>query len=420
MCWSVTVSALEIETGVGAGMEYTDNVHLASVDESEDAVTIGYVGATISETGGSVNADANASLRKQHYSKDSYPDKSYFDLGATVDWEMLKQRFSWLLQDYYSQVPVDTLDPNTPDNIQDSNIFTFGANVNFPVSTLQSIVLRPEYRNFYYETLSTDNQQYSLTVNWNYRLTRLTSIGLSASQRVIDYDEPGIAEVTYNSAYLVVSSKRVRSDISADLGMTRVDREDGQSTEAFSGNLSWELNLVRDSSLNLYLSTDLTDSGDTSLRAVVDPSTGNPVIIQVAADVIRNKVMTVGYHRRDGTLASSLTGELHELDYSVSPNDRKIRSLNASLDYPLTALLSSRFFAQYRSSDLIADNRTDNEYSASINLGYRLSRKLRSSIDIRYARAESTLNTRSYREFSAFVSLVYGYGYISRPGRGRS
>ena len=134
--------------------------------------------------------------------------------------------------------------------------------------------------------------------------------------------------------------------------------------------------------------------------------------------MIRNKVMTVGYRRRDGTLNSSLTGELRELSYSESPNDSRIRSLNAAFNYRLTALLSSGFHARYSNTELIDSDRVDNEYTVGASLGYLLSRKLRSTFDIQYHNTESTEDTQDYNEFSAFVSLVYGYGNVSRPARG--
>jgi hypothetical protein len=414
-----TASALEIQPGIGVGVEYTDNVRLTAVDESEDTIGVGYVGARISENSGPFSADATASLNYQRYTKDSYPDRRYFNLGATAGWEMVKNRFNWLLQDYFSQRPINTFDAATPDNIQDNNIFTFGANINVPVSGLQTFTLRPEYRSFYYEGQTTDNQQYSLTANWNYQIYRLTSVGLSASLRNVDYDEPGVATVTYSSVYFVLSGKRVRSDFSTDLGVTRVERGSGRSTDGFAGKFNWLVNLTSRSSIRTYIATDLTDSSNGALRAVVDPGTGNPDDIQLTTDVIRNKVMTVGYNRRDGALNSSVTGELREMTYSKSPdNDRRIKALTASFNYPLTPLLSSGFYARYSNSEQINTVRTDNEYTVGVNMGYSLSRKLHSKFDVKYNNRTSTQTTQDYNEFSAFVSLVYGFGKVTRPGHG--
>jgi len=418
MLCAAAASALEIEPGIGAGVEFTDNARLSSSGEADELIAVGYVGAKISEHTGPLSTDATASLSHLRYTRDSYPDRRDFNLGATAGWEMVKNRFDWLLQDYYTQQPVNVADSVTPDNIQDTNIFTFGANINIPVSGLHTITLLPEYRNFYYEGQTTDNQQYSLSASWNYQMYRLTSVGLSASLRTIDYDEPGIANVDFSSIYFVFSGRRTRSEFSTNIGVTRVTRDNRPSTEAFAGSLDWLLDLTSRSSLRTYLSTDLTDSGSGALYAFIDPGTGNPVFVQVGSDVIRNKVLTIGYKRRDGALNSSLTGELRELIYSESPNDSRIRSLNGAFNYPLTALLSSGLSARYVRLEETETGRTDNEYSVGANLGYSLSRKLRAVFDVNFNNKESTDATQRYNEFSAFFSLVYGYGSVGRPGRG--
>lgn len=412
-----SASALEIEPGIGGGVEYTDNALLTTADEKHDLIAISYVGAKISEDKGAIGADATASFSQQHYTKDSYTDRHYFNLGASIDWEMVKNRFKWLMQDYYTQRPVNAINAITPDNLQNTNIFTFGADIDVVVTGLQTLTLRPEYRSFYYEGQSTDNQQYSLSANWNYQIFRLTSIGLNASSRSVNYDEPGIAKVTFNSIYFVVSTRRVRSDLSVNLGITRVEKESSQNTDALAGNLDWLVKLTRHSNVRTYLSSDLTDSSDSALSAAVDPGTGDPNNLQVTGDTIRNKVMTVGYHRQDGALYSDLTAELRELDYSESPNDRRVRSVYAAFNYPLTALLSGGLYTRYNKTEELETGRTDNAYTIGANLGYSLSRKLRAKFDIRFNNSASTQDTQNYNEFSAFVSLVYGYGDISQSGR---
>ena len=152
---------------------------------------------------------------------------------------MVKNRFSWLVSDYFQQEPINAIDASTPDNLQNSNFFTFGAGINYPVSPRQSFTLRPEFRDFYYETLTTDNQQLSLTLDWNYVMSELTSVGLSGIARTVDYDEPGIADVHFNSIYFVLAGQRARSVYTTSLGTTSVDRDNGQHTSGFAGNLNW-------------------------------------------------------------------------------------------------------------------------------------------------------------------------------------
>ncbi len=136
--------AVLFEPGVGIGVEYTDNATLVNEDKVNDLITVGYVGARLSENEGALTYDATTSFNNQSYTQDTFPDQHYFNLGASADWAMIKDRFNWFLSDYFSQRTVNTLNSNTPDNLQDTNVFTFGANIRTPISARQSFSLDPD------------------------------------------------------------------------------------------------------------------------------------------------------------------------------------------------------------------------------------------------------------------------------------
>jgi len=415
---SFKISALEFRPGVGVGVEYTDNARLTSENQVDDTIIVGYIGARLEELEGPVTGDITASLNHQRYTSDSYEDTRYFNLGATGRWEMIKERFDWYLRNYYFQRPINTTDPNTPDNIQDSNIFTFGANMVFPVSARQTFTLLPEYRNFYYEIAVTDNQQLSLVSSWDYQVSSVTTVGLNARIRSVDYDEPLITDVTFGSVFFAFSGSRARSEFITNLGTTYVNRANDQSTEEFAGNLDWLVNLTSRSRFRAYIATDLTDSSAGALNATVDPGQGDPNFIQITSDVIRNQVMTLGYLRQIGTLGSSLTGEYRNLNYSESPNDRRIWNVSLVLGYPVTALLRSGFYSRYYNVEYIDTDRIDDSYTIGGDLRYQLSRNLHCVLDLKYRNRESNLGLQNnYNEWSLYASLTYGFGQPLRPTR---
>lgn len=409
--------ALEFEPGIGVGLEYTDNAKLSADNQLDDLIAVGYIGAILREDDGPVQADITASLNHHRYTKDTFKDLRYFNLAATAGWEMIKNRFDWLLRNIYSQRPINSADPNTPDNIQDSNAFTFGANIGYPISARQKFTLLPEYRNFYYEIQNTDNQQFSLAASWNYDIDDLSSAGWNATVRTVVYDEPVINDVRFGNISFTFSNIRARSNISTRLGSTYVQRENGQSTVEFTGNLNWLVNLTNRSRVRSFISSDLTDSSNGALNAALDPETGDPNNVQITTDVIRNQVISLGYLRQDGTLNSSLTGQLRNLNYSESPNDRRIWSVNAEFGYPVTALLSSGFYGRYSNTDFLDRGRIDNNLTIGGGIRYRLSRKLTSRFDIKYRNKDSALDSANFTEWSVYASLTYGFGGPMRPTR---
>ena len=125
---------------------------------------------------------------------------------------------------------------DTPDNTQDTNVFTFGPAIRWPLSRRQTLSFNPSYRNFYYEEQDTDNQQLSLTASWFYQMYRLTGVGLDSGVTRVDYDdEQRKPDYTISNIHLVVAGRRARSEF--------------ESQNGFSGNLTWLLTLTGHSRL---------------------------------------------------------------------------------------------------------------------------------------------------------------------------
>lgn len=417
MLCNYTTAALEFEPGIGVGLEYTDNATLSADNPVDDLIAIGYLGGSLVQTDGPLRADISAGLDFHRYTQDTFDDNKYFNLNASADWEMVQDRFDWLVRDFYGQRLINTVDPNTPDNIQDSNIFVFAADMFLPVTGRQTITVLPEYRNFYYEFQSTDNQQLSLTGNWDYKLSPLTTVGATGYIRAVEYDEATINDVTFSSVFFTLKSQRVNSDFSTNLGFTDVDRENGQTTEEFAGNLDWVFKFSELSKLRTYMSTDLTDTSSGVLRGTDDPGTGDPNDIQISTDVIRNKVVALEFTRKDRALESTLTGQIRDLNYSESPNDRSIVALRAALNYLVTETFSSGLYARFSNTEFTDIVRTDDNITVGALANYRFTRKLNGTFDLKYRNRDSTLQTQDFDEWSAYVNLVYGFGQPLRPTR---
>ena len=149
----------------------------------------------------------------------------------------------------------------------------------------------------------------------------------------------------------------------------------------------------------------------------MNPDDGDFSNEQISGDVLRNSIIRLEYLRQDTTLNSRLWGDLRDLDYKESPDDREVQAAGAELNYSVTALLSSGLTLRYNRTKESDEDRTDHRYEVGGNLAYRLSPKLTSRLEHRYRLRDSTDDIDEYSEMSAFVSLVYGFGQVSRPGR---
>jgi hypothetical protein len=412
------VSALEIEPGVGAGLLYTDNATLApSSDAEDDLIVVGYVGVRITKDSGPLLVDASVDAVHLNYINDSFDNQTFPGLNATVGWEQIKGRLNWNLQDFLTQQRVNSLDGVTPDNIQNTNVFTFGPAITFPVTDRQSVSIIPLFSDFSYEDLATDNRQYSLAANWNYQMYRTMSVGLTGDVTKVNYESgSGVPDYTRANVYITISGTGARSAYSINLGSTKTDRDDSSNIDGFTGDLTLQYQLTGRSSARVHVGSNVTDTGNILLNSQTDPQNGGFSNVQTSDETVRDSIVRFDYNRDDATLQTSAWGELRKLDYELAQSDRDVMSFGVLLDYPVTPLITASLSGTYdriKQTDLEI---TDNRYSVIGTIAYNFTRKLRTSVDLRYQQQTSDISLIEYKELSSFVRLVYGFANVARPG----
>ena len=416
---SSAFAAIEVTPGVGAGLEYTDNAKLSSKNEDDDVIAVGYVGAEIDVVDGPLTANATTSLTYEDYTDDSFSDQYYFNLSADAGWEMIRDRLTWQVQNFFTQQREDSLDADTPDNNQNTNVFTFGPILQFQATPRNHINISPEYRNFYYQKENTDNQQYGITAGWLYDLYRTMNVGLSGSVKKIDYDKDDEnPDFTTSTANAVVSGTTARSVYNMTLGATHVNRDRFENENGSVGSLTWAYQMTGRSGMEAFLASELTDSSSDLLRSETDPITGDFSNEQISGDVLRNNTARLSYVMQASTLYTNVWAEYRDLSYKETQDDMDVREVGAELTYSITPLFNGGVSSFYNRTKQKDTGRKDTEYFIGGNLAYDLTRKLRTRLDLRYRTKDSTVSSSEYNEFSAFISLVYGFANSSAVRRG--
>jgi hypothetical protein len=409
------------EPGAGVGLQYTDNAGLTPDNEDDDLIVLGYVGANIDQSSGPLDFSATTSLTYENYTDDTFSDQYYFDLSATAGWEMLRERLNWVVRDFFTQRLRNSINRSTPDNIEDINIFNISPDATLPISRTQRLVINPAFSDFYYEESDTDNQRYSLTLNWLYNTSATNEIGLGGSISKTDFEDDDInPNFSARNVHAIVTGQLARSKYMLNLGFTEIDRDNLEDRSAPTGSLDWIFGLTGRSDARVYLASDLTDSSYSALDSAIDPGRGDIDNVQISGDVFRNNVIRAVYLRKGATLNSKLWAELRDLDYKETPQDREVQGLGIEFDYQVRALVSSALYVKYKRVKRTEQDRTDKLYSVGGEIGYQMSRKLRAVFNLRYQDKDSTDNAQEFSEFSGLVNLVYGYGEVARKKRPRS
>ena len=407
ICASPAAVALEFKSDVGTGVTYTDNARLTSTNEEDDWIVRGVLGASLKQTGGPLEATLSTSLSYSDYVNNSYSEQTYFNLGAVADWEQIVNRLNWQLSDFFTQGSVNSIDPDTPDNTQDINIFSFGPNINFPVNGRHNFTINPVFQDYYYEISDTDNQQYGMTAGWAYQMYTTFNVGLDVGYTQVDYEDDLNSDYVSTSYHAVASGTRPKSTYTLNFGVTNIDRDKSSDQNGLSGSLDWLFNISGKSSLRAYYVSDISDSSSDYYSSAVDPDTGDPNNVQVSGDVLRNNTMTITYTRTGTELDTRVSLEVRDLDYKESPDDREVTVLSGSLNRRVSSFISTGLFAQYTRTKETDMSRTDKVYRIGGDVAFKLSRKLTANVGLAYQDKQSTDSIDEYTEYNVAAGINY-------------
>lgn len=409
--------ALHIEPGLGGGVEYTDNAALTEDNESDDLIATTFVAARLVQDTGPLQFDVASSYTYHNYTQNTFDEQNYFNLNADLQWEIARDRLLWRMQDFFEQRPIDSIEADTPDNTQNSNLFTTGPVLTLRPGERHTLMISPTFRDVRFQDSDTDNRQYDLSANWSYRMSPRLAVGLDGSIRQVNFDDDSNPDFRANSLLAVLAGGFATSTYTLRLGVNDFRRDRFEDESGLAGNADWTIDLTARSTARLFIGSELTDAGTSALRSAVDPGVGDADNEQITGDVFRNGVLRAGYDLNGSIFTVSTWAEVRDLDYKASPQDREIQEVGLALDYRMTPRLVPGLYGGYNRTELTDVDRTDKERVFGGRLAFNLSRSLRTQLTLQYREKNSTRRADEFEEFSAFLSLNYGFGNIKTRGQ---
>ena len=406
---------IDIEYGVGAGLEYSSNIARSQTDGQDDVVGIGNVALSVNKEEGRLRVNSNASLSYQNFKNDTFSDQTLFDLKLDSEGRIVKDRFSWILSDYFTQRPTRSIDPQTPDNQEDTNIFTTGPDLFFVANSRNRFSLGSRYMQFYYQDQEIDNRRYQLLGSWEFIASQTLGFGLSGTAAHVDYDNNDIPDFDIQNAFVRINYLRGRSTIKLDLGTTWIQRDEVENQQGFLGNLDWLYEMNSRSSLQFTAFSRLADSGSNSLTASSTPDFGGNVSgQQSSADTLTTTQAAVTYRHRTGSgYAGRLSLYVTDYNYDNTPQDRREFRSSADVTRSLADRFSATLFGDYLYTDETSTGRKDKTYTLGLRLSYKLGRKLSANLDLQREDRNSNRSENEFDENRVLFSIIYGIGRIN-------
>ena len=402
---SNTCDATEFDYSYGAKVEYSDNVALTTTDKQADTIASALAGMSLAEETSTIDADIRVMFKHDTYLNDTYTDQNWGYLSGDLIWTIRPRTFFWTIEEYFSQQEIDSLEPDTPDNLINSNAFITGPDLVFHINPASDINIGVRYSAFRYDQLNTNNERISFDSSWLTRLTYSSEFSINLGHQTVKYGELEDADFNRQNFFSRFTSQLARSTFEVDAGISYISRDSNEDFDGFVGRLFWRNQFREQSYYQLDISTQYTDSSQDLLNyRPLDLSS-----TQITGDLFYDKRIEGTYHISTYQSTYDLLVFYRDEDYEELLQDRIISGLRFSYSYiPSPALTLNSQLEEARSYDNIDLGRKDDRITAILSAAYLLSPDYTLQLQYSYLDQQSNLETSNFTENKIMLTFYYG------------
>lgn|GEM_PF-2303409 len=227
--WSFVPDArgVVVDYGVGYNGVYDSNIFQAPTDEQAEFTNRYDANLSIQQEGADLTATSYSFLSYQDYVNETRSNQVFLTNLSQATWFVRPGSMAWQFEEYYTQRAVDSTQPETPNNVQGTNVFQTGPDVAFRLGTQDSIGVELRYGNYYYADSPIGNQRYGGALQWLHLLTPNLNFSVNLLGTSVDYDDD-IAASDFNRFDLFWRGQATRgwNTFYVETGATRIERTD--------------------------------------------------------------------------------------------------------------------------------------------------------------------------------------------------
>ncbi len=406
--------AVELKYDIGAYVLHSDNINLSDNAPQEDTLLEPTMRFSINQTGSDVKIDGRGQVQYTDYLDDTYDDEFRGNFAGSLDWAVLPSRMNLVFQDYLGQQTIDDLDPATPDNLQQVNLFVFGPSfyTRFNPSTRGQFDLR--YGNTWAEeTKSFDGDRYNGAARVRHEASPTTEFTGTLEATQVKYDDGGDADYDRYDAYVSYKGRRAALDADWDIGYSKLKLDSGFDDDAplVRGSLTWRM--TQRSRLRGDLRYQYTDATQYLITPVVDfgERRFNEILytdIEVDTNVFQEKTVRVAYDYEGARTTLRLQPYYLDLDYvNDLGDDRSIEGAAFDIAYRITPLVTASMLVTHERNKYDDFDREDKDTLVDVGLGKRFTRHWSGRVGYRYRHRNSNLIDQDYEENVVTLAVAY-------------
>lgn len=358
-------NAVSMDYAIEAGISRRDNIRREPDNQIKDTVARLAGELNVVDESSTNDFVLGMSLEYLEYLDNTFDDEVIANINLESNWSIIDDSFTWAVNGFYGQQPIDAYVVRTPDNLQDTGFYSTGPNLIIHFTNLDSLTLNYRYNDFYAELTDADYQSNYFGVSLSRRISPLLTISLNSNYTDLRYEFPGNNDLEDTRYTVSITGSSLTTQYSFEVGGISIKFEDGSEIKNSLKLFSINRQLNRGNIVSMLLS-ETVDNG----AAALDSDT---VTTSVTADLFVNKQAQFSYIHNIGQLRVGLGYIYSDQDYISSQNlDQKVRNGTLDVTYGTPLDLRSRFFYQHAETEFYNANQLNKEDVYTLSFAKRL------------------------------------------------
>jgi len=256
-----TVPGQILNYGVDVGVGETDNVNLAPTDKVSQTLAVADADIDIEEQRRLFNVDAKGTFSYLDFLQGAYSPELIGRFDGLGKVSIIPGTLRWVVQDDFGQAQVNPFAAVTPTNRENINYLGTGPDLYLRLGSVGFVDMTGRYARTEYQVSPYNSDLLLGSIAVGRFLSSGSSLSLDGSaQRVLFANTLLNTDYTRSSAYGDFEAQGARSDLSANLGATKVSQSAGSITGPLA-KLKLSRKLSAAAKLTFTAGRNITDGG---------------------------------------------------------------------------------------------------------------------------------------------------------------
>ena len=411
-------SAVEYNAQVRAGAGVSDNILRTAENEVDEGImTVGF-NFSASEQTNVLDLSLESQFDYVYYDSDTIDEEVVGGLNGIATFTLVDERLRWVVRDNYGQQLFNPLEPASPGNREDINIFATGPILSLLPGNRNSVILNAEYSRVSYEIRPEDFDRMSGSLRFGRELSRDSSLSLNLTGSSVDFDDAELNPPFDNySGFIRYETAGSRNTLGIDVGYNKVEFDlDPLTAGVNEGDglllrIDWTQTTSANGLLSISGGSQYSDQGNI-FRFLQDnaPGLGETADAPTTNTPFLNNFFTLAYTLDQARYALAVLVDWSQEDYKGGidqGNDRDSYRGNLRLRREISRTVFGGVFVDLRRREFKFLDRRDDDLSFGFDIGYRITSGFDVSFEYQHFQRNSVTPGADFTEHRAFVNLLY-------------